>query len=58
MYTYQVVNSGRLWRVVDRSKGCKVLAFRQSYLEAFELAENLEFSRRLTIEMLKEERVA
>lgn len=56
--TYQVVNSGSLWRVVDRSKGRKVLAFRQSHAEAVELAKNMELSRRLTMEMLKEERVA
>ena len=58
MSTYQVVLSGRMWRVVDRSKCHKVLAFRQSYAEAVKLAKDMEFSRRLTIEILKEERAA
>lgn len=50
--TYQVIAVGRMWRVIDRSRGGKVVAFRQSYKEALELAKSWDLSRKMTREML------
>ncbi len=45
MSTYQVIRVANLWRVIDRSQGGKVLAFRESYKAAVEYAEDREFVR-------------
>ena len=51
MNTYQVINVGGMWRVVDRSSNDKVLAFRDSYADAVEYAESREFMRNITVEL-------
>ena len=51
MNTYQVINVGGMWRVVDRSNSDKVLAFRGSYADAVEYAESREFMRNITVEL-------
>ncbi len=51
MNTYQVINVGGMWRVVDRSNNDKVLAFRDSYADAVEYAESREFMRNITVEL-------
>lgn len=49
MSTYQVIRVANLWRVIDRSQGGKVLAFRESYKAAVEYAKDREFVRSITL---------
>ena len=40
--TYQVIKSGAMWRVIDRSKGGRVVGFGGTYQVAVSKAEALE----------------
>lgn len=47
-----------MWRVIDRSQSKKVMAFRQSYQAAVELAETLEVRLNAITDYLIERRRA
>ena len=51
MNTYQVINVGNMWRVIDRSNNDKVLAFRESHAAAVEYAKDREFMRKISIDL-------
>ena len=52
MNTFQVINVGKMWRVVDRSNSRKTLAFRESYAAAVEYAKDREFMRKISIDLI------
>ncbi len=52
MNTYQVINVGSMWRVIDRSKGKKVVGFASTIAAACAKAEALEAKLRVTTEYL------
>lgn len=52
MNTYQVINVGSMWRVVDRSKGKKVVGFGSTIAVAWAKAEALEAKLRVTTDYL------
>lgn len=60
MSTYQVTNigAGNMWRVIDRSKGGKVVGFSSSFKIAKAKAEHLEAKLSGYIEYLIESRKA
>ena len=52
MNTFQVINVGKMWRVVDRSKGRKVVGFGSTAQAALAKAEELEAKLRIATEYL------
>ncbi len=52
MNTFQVINVGNMWRVVDRSKGRKVVGFGSTAPAALAKAEELEAKLRVATEYL------
>ena len=49
MYTYQIVSVGKMWHIVDRSKGRKVVGFSATNAGAIEKAKNLEARMRTAL---------
>lgn len=60
MNTYQITNigAGSMWRVIDRSKGGKVVGFGSTYAAAAAKAQELEAKLNGYIEYLIESRKA
>lgn len=52
MNTFQVINVGKMWRIVDRSKGRKVVGFGSTAQGALAKAEELEAKLRIATEYL------
>lgn len=58
MYTYQIVSAGKMWHIVDRSNGRKVVGFSATNAGAIEKAKNLEARMRTALSSMIEHRKA
>lgn len=50
MYTYQIVSVGKMWHIVDRSNGRKVVGFSATNVGAIEKAKAFESKRRIALD--------